>query len=106
MGKKVRVNITLDDEVLNSAKELGLNISKVSENALILAIEAMEKVYGKNQSGNSSLSNFYGQEWDKTNKKDLRGGVYSFGDAGLVVQGYECCLGMAEVGGSIPSQST
>ena len=25
---------------------------------------------------------------------------------GLVVQGYECCLGMAEVGGSIPSQST
>ena len=38
--------------------------------------------------------------------KDLRVGVGFIGGAGLVVQGYECCLGMAEVGGSIPSQST
>ncbi len=37
--------------------------------------------------------------------KDLRVGVAFIGGTGLVVQGYECCLGMAEVGGSIPSQS-
>jgi hypothetical protein len=38
--------------------------------------------------------------------KHLRKGLYPVGVAGLVVQGYECCPGMAEVGGSIPPQST
>ena len=49
MGKKVRVNITLDVEVVQKAKELGLNISKVSENALIQSIKALEVVFSKNE---------------------------------------------------------
>jgi len=34
MGKQVRVNLTMDGEVVQKAKELGLNLSKTCENAL------------------------------------------------------------------------
>jgi post-segregation antitoxin (ccd killing protein) len=63
MGTKVRVNITLDDEVVYSAKELGLNISKVCENALILAIEAMKRVYNNKDSTSSSISSSQEYWW-------------------------------------------
>jgi len=33
MTRKVRTNITVDPEVLRKAHELGLNVSKVCENA-------------------------------------------------------------------------
>ena len=38
--------IRIDSNIAQRAKEMGLNISKVSENSLIKAIEAMEQVYG------------------------------------------------------------
>ena len=34
MGKQVRVNLTIDENVIKKAKDLGLNLSKVSENAI------------------------------------------------------------------------
>ena len=34
MRRKARVNINLDPEVAKKARELGLNISKIAENAL------------------------------------------------------------------------
>ena len=34
MRKKARINLTIDQDVLRTAKELGLNISKVCENCL------------------------------------------------------------------------
>ena len=42
MGQKSNVTIYLDREIVKRAKELGLNISKVSENALIEAIRKLE----------------------------------------------------------------
>ena len=42
-GKKAQVQITLIPEIVIKARELGLNISKVSENALKRAITALEQ---------------------------------------------------------------
>ncbi len=42
MGKQVRVNLTVDEEVVKKAKELGLNISKMCENCLKEAIRRLE----------------------------------------------------------------
>ena len=41
---KVRVNILLEKEIAEKAHELGINISKVSENALKQYIQALEHV--------------------------------------------------------------
>ena len=41
---KVRVNILLEKEIAEKAHELGINISKVSENALKQYIQALENV--------------------------------------------------------------
>lgn len=45
MGKQFRVNLTIDEKVVEKAKSLGLNLSKVSENALIRGIKALEEAY-------------------------------------------------------------
>jgi hypothetical protein len=42
-GKKAQVQITLPPELLEKAREYGLNISKITENALKEYIEALEK---------------------------------------------------------------
>jgi post-segregation antitoxin (ccd killing protein) len=42
MPDKVRTNITIDPEVLKKARELGLNVSKISENALKEYIRRLE----------------------------------------------------------------
>lgn len=39
---KVRVNLTIDEEVKSKAEELGLNLSKVAENALKEAVRRLE----------------------------------------------------------------
>ena len=49
VGKKVKTTLYLDKEVVEKAKEIGLNLSKVCENALIASIEAMEGVYGRKE---------------------------------------------------------
>ena len=41
MGK-IRVNLTIDEEVKKKAEELGLNLSKVAENALKEAVRRLE----------------------------------------------------------------
>jgi len=43
MGKKRLTSIRIDGELIDKAKELGLNISKTCENALKEAIEALEQ---------------------------------------------------------------
>lgn len=42
MSEKVKVHITMNKEVVKKAKELGLNISKISENAIKQYIEKLE----------------------------------------------------------------
>ena len=42
MGKQVRVNLTIDAKIVEKAKEFGLNLSKVSENALKEIIRRIE----------------------------------------------------------------
>ena len=41
MGKKARTTLTIDEEVLRKAKEIGLNISQFCENKLKQAIEQL-----------------------------------------------------------------
>lgn len=42
MGRAIVTSIRIDEDVLRRAKEVGLNISKVSENALKEAIARLE----------------------------------------------------------------
>ena len=42
MGKPVKVNLTIDEDIIREAKEIGLNLSKISENALKQAIFALK----------------------------------------------------------------
>jgi post-segregation antitoxin (ccd killing protein) len=42
MSKRVVTSIRIDEEVLQKAKKIGLNISKIAENALIDLIELIE----------------------------------------------------------------
>jgi hypothetical protein len=43
MGKRKMTTIRIDAELLKKAHDLGLNVSKISENALKDAIERMER---------------------------------------------------------------
>jgi hypothetical protein len=49
MGKKVVTSIRVDKDTLRRAKEVGLNVSKISENALKMAIERLEPLYSKSK---------------------------------------------------------
>ena len=42
-GKKARITLTIDAEVLRKAHEIGLNVSQFCENALKQAIKALER---------------------------------------------------------------
>ena len=53
MGKKGKVTLYMDLEVVREAKEIGLNISKVAENALK---EAIKRLKGEDCKNNHSLS--------------------------------------------------
>ena len=43
MGKKARTTLTIDEEILRKAQEIGLNVSQFCENALKQAIKALEQ---------------------------------------------------------------
>jgi post-segregation antitoxin (ccd killing protein) len=43
LGNKKITTIRIDDELLKKAHDLGLNVSKISENAIKEAIERMER---------------------------------------------------------------
>ena len=51
MGKRVNVTIYVDKDVVREAKEVGLNISKVCENALKDAIRRLKSENCKNTPG-------------------------------------------------------
>ena len=42
MVKKTKVTLTIDEEVIKNAKQIGLNISQFCENALKNAIKALK----------------------------------------------------------------
>ena len=54
MAKQVRVNLTIDKKVVQKAKDLGLNLSKVSENALKDMITRIEGSNSLNKPDKSS----------------------------------------------------
>ncbi len=53
MGKNVKVNLTIDEDVVKEAKEIGLNLSKISENALKEAISALKRSKTETNGGNA-----------------------------------------------------
>jgi post-segregation antitoxin (ccd killing protein) len=48
MGKQIVTSIRIDEEVFRKAKQSGLNVSKVAENALKEMITKIEGKGGKN----------------------------------------------------------
>ena len=52
MGTKGKLTLYVDLELVKEAKELGLNISKICENALKIAIEQIRPLYKKNSPEN------------------------------------------------------
>ena len=46
---KKKLNLYIEEKIVDNAKELGLNISKVCENSLKLAIAQMESFYNQNK---------------------------------------------------------
>ncbi len=50
MAKK-QVSISINTEVYKQAKELGINVSKASENYLKILIEAINNQHGKTMAG-------------------------------------------------------
>lgn len=42
LGRKVVTTIRIDEDILKKAHDLGLNISKISQNAVEQAVEKME----------------------------------------------------------------
>ena len=54
MGQKIRINITVDEEIHKTTKELGFNVSKLCENAMKDAINRMR---GPNSLNKPHLSN-------------------------------------------------
>ena len=63
MGNKVKVNLFIDKEVVERAKEMGLNLSVVSERALIRATKALESEFKDNTPSSSSFSGQNAEWW-------------------------------------------
>ena len=55
MERKVTVGIYVNEKIVKKAREMGLNLSKISENALKKAIERLNKVEIEE---NGSISDF------------------------------------------------
>ncbi len=71
MGIKKRTTLTIDSEIITEAHEIGLNISKISENALKIAIESLKQT----KSQNESKSAFLGEaSFDKEGSMEPRAG--------------------------------
>ena len=70
MTPKARVNLTMDAEVIQKAKTLGLNISKISENAIISYIERLEGVSVLKSHENSSNSIAYARKSDWCDRRE------------------------------------
>jgi hypothetical protein len=49
MGRPVVTSIRIDEDVLREAKALGLNVSKICENALKMAIERLRPLYERDE---------------------------------------------------------
>jgi len=47
MSKRIRTTLTLDDEVVNRAKELGINLSAAAERGIIDYIKEIENIRSK-----------------------------------------------------------
>ena len=62
MGNKVSTCFYINKEILETAKQVGLNLSKISENALIKAIEKLED--RKPETGLQSQANTEGRGRD------------------------------------------
>ena len=56
MVSKKNVMIRVDAEIAERAKNIGLNISRVCENALFRAVVAMEQAYGENNVETTSVA--------------------------------------------------
>ncbi|WP_456326234.1 type II toxin-antitoxin system CcdA family antitoxin [Palaeococcus sp. (in: euryarchaeotes)] len=69
MDKKVRTTVLIDEEIFRLAKNLGINISKTLELALIKEIDSKIGLYGKETlqkadflKGNTTLPSF--ENWN------------------------------------------
>ena len=98
MSEKVRTTLYLDKKVVERGKELGLNLSQVCENSLIVAISAMEHVYGLNNDSSSSDSS--------SNLSGGSGGIRTKFRAFFSSLGFVCLLSLVLRGVGLPHRFT
>jgi post-segregation antitoxin (ccd killing protein) len=55
MGKKVRTTLTIDEDVLKTAMEIGINVSRYCENAVREAIDKLKSPKRMPHDGSSFL---------------------------------------------------
>ena len=56
LGKKVRTNLTIDQDILKTAMQIGINVSQFTENALKEAIEKLKNPINASNGHSSSFS--------------------------------------------------
>jgi post-segregation antitoxin (ccd killing protein) len=56
LGKKVRTTLTIDEEILKTAMQIGINISQFTENALKEAIEKLKSPENVSNKQSASFS--------------------------------------------------
>ena len=69
MGTKRRVLLYIDIETIRNAKQIGLNLSKVSENALKSAIRRLEDSCGLAACGNGGNGASECEGWDSNPRR-------------------------------------
>jgi post-segregation antitoxin (ccd killing protein) len=70
VSSKKNVMIRVDAEIVERAKNIGLNISKVSENALFRAVEAMERAYRENTGDSGTIAYAREDNWCDRRESD------------------------------------
>jgi len=69
--KKKSVMVYLNPEIVAKARELGLNISKICENALKMAIEGLGSLYKENKTENCGMCG----GWDSNPRRPTPAGL-------------------------------
>jgi len=78
MSKRIRTTLTLDDEVVNRAKELGINISAAAERGIIEYIKEIEYIRSKRRKVSTNDSFTEMQDPQLKNHRDNSMGLLRF----------------------------
>ena len=82
LGKKVRTTLTIDEDVLRTAMQIGINVSQFCENALREGIEKLRNPKNPSESDSASPPPVFGEAFSKKGSVEPRAG---FGPATITL---------------------